>query len=162
MTLQLFLRAWVTAIFQSQVIYNKTNFHNEKMSYDNQLFYTPRIVCKDGFSVSLQIHNSNYCSTENGHREFGYSYQSVEFGFPSENDKDLAKFSEMYGYSSYNYDVPEGEDAVEIPFNEETFDCTGTVGSVPIEDIQRILDNHGGIDWETTLSVDSCKQLTKN
>ena len=161
MNLQLFLRLIVTTLFQSQVTYDKTNRHGENMSYDNQLFYVPTIHCKDGFNVSLQINNSNYCSTENGYKEFGYSYQSVEFGFPSMNDKDLAKFSEMYGNSQYDYNVPEGEDVIETPFNEDVFDCINTVGSVPINDIQRILDNHGGIDWETTLSIEKCKHYTK-
>lgn len=159
MTLQLFLRAIVTVLFQSQVVYNKKGFMGSPMSYDNQLFYVPRIVCKDGFAVSLQGHNASYCSTENGYREFGYSYQSVEFGFPTQNDKDLAKFSEMWGSSDYSQNE-EGED-IEIPFDENTFDCTGTVGRVPIEDIQRILDNHGGIDWEQTLSVEACEKLIR-
>jgi hypothetical protein len=160
MNLQLFLRAIITVLFQSHITYDKkSSFKGDKMSYDNQFFFVPRIICKDGFAVSCQIHNSSFCSTENGYRKFGYSFQSVEFGFPNVNDKDLAKFSEEYGYPTYDFAQGDAEETIELPFDEETFDCTNTVGSIPIDDIQKILDNHGGIDWEATLSVDACKKL---
>jgi|SRR6478609_4310962 len=58
--------------------------------YENSFFLCPRIVCVDGFSVSLQISKGSYCASENGYRKFGFNFQSVEYGFPSEYEQLLA------------------------------------------------------------------------
>lgn len=57
--------------------------------YENSFFLCPRIVCSDGFNISLQISKGSYCSTENGYRKFGFYFKSVEWGFPSEQDPTL-------------------------------------------------------------------------
>lgn len=91
--------------------------------YDNNLFYTPRIYCKDGFNISIQIHNGNYCSSENGYRQFGLKWQGVEWGYPSK----LLRNSKRYCH--------------------ETPGTTQTVGvNVPIEVMDELLVSHGGID----------------
>ena len=123
-------------------------FQRGKSNYDETYFHCPKVICKDGFNVSLQINNGNYCSSENGYRELGVDWQEVEFGFPSENDKNMWKHSEMYGSPTW------GDDYKEIPFNEYGFNVTDTVGRIPVEDMQKVLDNHGGIDWNATLSFD--------
>lgn len=128
-------------------------FQDTKKKYNETYFSCPVIICKDGFNVSLQINHANYCTSENGYRELGVDWQEVEFGFPSENDKDMFKFSESYGYGGYD------DEGNEIPFNEEDFDVTDTVGRIPVEDMQKILDNHGGIDWDATLSFDVAKNI---
>jgi len=158
MNLILFFRLITMAIFQKQVCHDKPSGYSDgsKMSYNTQLFYCPRITCKDGWSISLQIHNGNYCESENGYRAFGHTMQSVEFGFPSVDDKDLHKYSEMYGGSSYNSDTDE-----EVPFNPDTFTSVSGVGKIPVSVIQFICDNnHGGIDWEATISVKEWEKLT--
>lgn len=144
MNLTLFFRLILMSIFQSQVTYNKTNYKSEKMSYDNQLFYCPVVWAKDGFNVSLQIHNENYCSSENGYRQFGHTIEKVEFGFPSKNESMLHEYAEGY-YSS--------EDVL--------FDVTGSVGSIPVPVLEQIFKKHGGIDWKKTISVDTFELLTK-
>lgn len=144
------------SIFQKQVAYDKKDYFGDKMSYERQLFYCPVVHAKDGFSVSLQIHSSNYCSSENGYREFGHTMQEVEFGFPSEDDVLLHQHSEMYGSSKYDSDTDE-----EIPFNEEEFTTVGTVGRIPVSVLEELFEKHGGIDWEKTISVDQFKKFTK-
>jgi len=125
------------------------------MNYDNQYFFCPKIHCKDGFNVSLQINNGNYCESENGYRAFGVDWKYLEFGFPSQNDKAMWEYSEMYG--SLNWDDEDNE----IPFNEKDFDVTNTVGRIPIEVMQKVCDSHGGIDWDKTLSIEAAKQFLK-
>ena len=103
-----FFRLIQMSIFQEGVInmmYNKC--YGNSMTYDNTWFFCPRIVCNDGFSISLQIHNSNYCSSENGYRTLGHTMETVEFGFPN----------------------------------------------------QEIIDKHGGIDWDKTVSIKEFNNL---
>ena len=57
-------------------------YSDRPVNYDNVYFYCPRVFAKDGFNVSLQIQNGNYCSSENGYRKFGHTWEEVEFGFP--------------------------------------------------------------------------------
>lgn len=91
--------------------------------YDNNFFYTPRIYCKDGFNISIQINNGNYCSSENGYREFGLKWEGVEWGYPSK----LLRNSKRYCH--------------------ETPGTTQTVGiDVPIDVMDELLVSHGGID----------------
>ncbi len=52
-------------------------------SYKNSYFSCPCIYCKDGWYISLQINKGNYCSSENGYRQFGFNIRTVEWGFPS-------------------------------------------------------------------------------
>ena len=138
------------SIFQQQVAYNKKSHNNKPMCYDNQLFYCPTVYAKDGFHISLQGHNGNYCSTEKGYRELGHTYEEVEFGFPSEDDTLLHQYSEMFGYSR-EYD----ENDEEKPFNPDTFSSVGTVGRIPLTVLEELFTKRGGIDWEKTISVEA-------
>lgn len=131
-------------------------FQMGKNKYDDTYFYCPKVICKDGFNVSLQINKGNYCSSENGYRKLGVDWQEVEFGFPSENDKSMFKYSEGYGYGGYD------DDSNEIPFNEDEFDVTNTVGRIPVDAMQKVLDSHGGIDWNATLSFEVANKFIKN
>ena len=155
MKLEHYFRLILMSIFQGSVTYDKKGYSGEKMSYSNQMFYCPKIHCKDGFNVSLQIHNGNYCESENGYREMGVDWKEVEFGFPSINDKNMWKYSELWGYSNWD------ENGDEITFEHNDFDVTGTVGRIPLEVMQRICDNHGGIDWDITLSKETALKFIK-
>lgn len=112
------------------------------ISYDDTYFYLPLMYANDGFYVSLQIHNGNYCETENGYRKFGETYISVEFGFPSENEELMKPYAEGYNYGGYDED---GNDKV---FILEEFDIRGTVGNIPVSVMEDVFKKHGGIDWE--------------
>jgi hypothetical protein len=129
-------------IFQS---FTKTckSFNDEQFSYDNVYFYCPRVVAKDGFAISLQINNGNYCSSENGYRIFGYTWERVEFGFPSMNEELMFQYSESYCPDSINFDV------------------TNTVGSILVEVLETVFTKHGGIDWEATISIEAMKRLVE-
>ena len=51
--------------------------------YQDKYFFVPRIYCKDGFNISIQVNQGNYCASENGTRTFGLDWKLVEWGFPS-------------------------------------------------------------------------------
>lgn len=154
MNLTLFFRLITQVLFnQHIVVRNNKDWSYVRPTYDNTHFYCPKVYAKDEFSVSLQINNGNYCESENGYRKLGRTWEKVEFGFPSENEPLMWEYSEMWG-DDYSYD-DEGEMSV-IPFNSEGFDVTGTVGSIPIEVMEKVFEKHGGIDWEK-----SCEFQTK-
>ena len=79
----------------------------------------PRIVCNDGFSVSVQASVHTYCTPRiDGADE----YTSVELGFPSAEDKLI------------------------IEYAEDPDEPTETVyGYVPINIVVKLIEKHGGI-----------------
>jgi len=80
-----------------------------------------RVVCKDGFSVSVQASSTHYCTPKSN---LG-PYTEVELGFPSEPVEAWMPYAD-------NVDNP-----------------TGTIyGYVPIELVEEVLKKHGGIDWK--------------
>lgn len=98
-------------------------------TYDRKIFFLPRVYCKDGFNISIQVHNGNYCASENGTRTFGLNWIEVEWGFPSE----------PIDGEKYNA--------------EDKEDTTNSVGGwVDIKLIDELCEQHGGIDLTTTLS----------
>lgn len=98
-------------------------------TYDRTFFHLPRVCCKDGFSISLQVNNANYCASENGTRTFGLDWKLVEWGFPSQNI-DAEKY------------------------NAEEHPTTESVGGyVDVKLIDELCEQHGGIDLQATLSA---------
>jgi len=81
----------------------------------------PRIICKDGFSISVQARASAYCTPR---RDSG-PHSAFECGYPSAwPSSTLIEYAENRG------------------------DPTETVyGYVPREVVQAELDLHGGIDF---------------
>ena len=75
------------------------------------------LVCKDGFSVSVQASETSYCQPRNN----AGPYTSVELGFPSWEEPKI------------------------MPWAEDKEDPTGTVyGWVPSDVVLEIIDDHGG------------------
>lgn len=82
-----------------------------------------RIICNDGFSVSVQGGNQfNYCEP----RRHCNMYFEVELGFPSETIPELDKYA----------DDPDN--------HKET-----VFGYVPIEEVEELIAKHGGIKEQT-------------
>ena len=78
-----------------------------------------RVVCADGFSISIQASSYNNCSP----REDGaLAYKSVELGFPSRPCPFIVDYAEEQG------------------------NWTGTVyGYVPASLVKKMIAGHGGI-----------------
>jgi hypothetical protein len=110
--------------------FTKPTMEKMEEAYNNYLPCLPRVYAKDGFNISIQCRNGNYCDSENGTRTFGFDWKLVEWGFPSE----------PIDGKKYN-----AED------EENTTDTVG--GYVPMEDIESLIEEHGGFDLETTLKM---------
>ena len=77
----------------------------------------PRVLCNDGFSVSIQANEYVYCSPR---LDVADHYDTVELGFPSEKD-DLI-----------------------LPYAVEEDRPTETVyGWVPVEVVNELINKHG-------------------
>lgn len=104
-------------------------FQGNRDSYNySHVFAIPHIVCKDGFDISIQISRYCYCESENGHRQFGLNWISAEFGYTSQNEELLFSYS------------------------DNSRDTTESVGCVPIEVLQEVIDKHQGIDFARTVA----------
>lgn len=83
----------------------------------------PRVVCKDGFTISIQASKNHYCYPRASFKpRDGKTYSAVELGYPSAVD-DL------------------------ITFYAKDDEYTKTVyGWVPIDVVVQLIEKHGGID----------------
>jgi len=83
-----------------------------------QVGIRPRVVCNDGFSVSIQASRGHYCYPREDNLQ---EYQEVELGYPDVADEIIE-------------DYADGDD------------LTNTVYAfVPIEVVEELLAKHGGI-----------------
>lgn len=86
--------------------------------------FVPRVVCADGFSISIQCNHRSYCLPQQDYTE---TYHAMELGYPSSLDEVTKSIIGDYA---------------------ETRDTTETVfGYVPTEIIDQLLEAHGGIKW---------------
>lgn len=84
----------------------------------------PKVVCNDGFSISIQASETHYCEPRQSKIS---NYKSVELGFPSAEEELISDYA-------------------------EDDDLTNTVyGWVPVEIVDQLLEKHGGIDYLATL-----------
>ena len=132
------LQEFVNTMAFGMLMANNNECKRTKMGMENAYmstrFLLPRIHCKDGFNISIQVNRGNYSASENGVRTFGTDWKLVEWGFPSE----------QIDGEKYN--------AEEI-FYEEKIDTTQSVGGyVEIELMDALLQEHGGIDLQATLT----------
>ena len=103
---------------------NTTGWSRRFEGYDNVF---PRMICKDGFSMSVQGHYGAYSSPRD---DFADSYATVEIGYPSAAEPLLMERAEN----------PENP--------------TETVyGYVPIATVLEIIEKHGGFDEAASLAT---------
>ena len=80
---------------------------------------SPKIECTDGFSMSVQVSETHYCTPR---MNDALEYFNVEVGFPS------------------------AEEELLMPYAEEEANPTGTVyGWTPVEVVNSVIEKHGGI-----------------
>ena len=80
---------------------------------------TPPVICKDGFTMSVQASETHYSEPKG----FADEYSEVEIGFPSDMENLI------------------------MDYCEDHQDPCGTVyGYVPVKLVDRVIDKHGGID----------------
>ena len=81
--------------------------------------YCPHVICKDGFKMSVQAGQSNYCEP----KDVVDHYEEAEVGYPSAEEHLIARYAE------------DGENL-----------CDTVYGYVPCFIIDRVIEKHGGID----------------
>ena len=92
----------------------------------------PRIVCNDGFSVSVQGSNFHYCTPRENLLDDDYS--EVELGYPSVEDDVISDYA------------------------EDPRDLTQTVYPfTPIEVVEELVAKHGGISGPDTEMAEKLK-----
>ena len=87
-------------------------------------YHNPRVVCRDGFSMSVQARNGAYCRPRIDGAE---SYTSVEVGYPTEQCPILRKYAE-----NRNARIEDGEVQTVYPY-------------IPVELVRQVIANHGGM-----------------
>lgn len=102
----------------------KINEYAQKFKPQHRYPLLPRVVCADGFTISVQCGKGNYCSPREDHATH---YSSFELGYPSDLDEVTNSLLKSYA---------EAENTVDTVF-----------GYVPEEVVDQLLDAHGGIKW---------------
>ena len=92
----------------------------------------PKIICSDGFEMSVQVGFSLYSTP----KKVAKRYTAVEIGFPSEHEQLIEEFAETF-YEEDGEDVTDYTDTV-YPY-------------VPVKIVDKVLKKHGGIDLIETL-----------
>ena len=104
--------------------------HNNTNEFDLNSFFEitlkirdrvyPAILCKDGFSMSVQANENAYCTPRQNNAP---KYEEVEVGFPSQSESLLQQYKES----------PEAPDEKSVyPY-------------VPVEVVEKIVMKHGGV-----------------
>jgi len=78
-----------------------------------------RVVCKDGFSMSVQAHEGAYCSPRVNNAE---TYTAVEVGYPNRLENLLMPWCE-----------------------DDTRPCDTVYGYVPCHRVSLVITKHGGM-----------------
>ena len=107
-----------------------TNHNTNPLMMNHMLTSTrlPKIVCVDGFKMSVQVGSSLYSAP----KKVAKRYSAVEIGFPSEHEPLIEEFAERV---------------------EDEIDYTDTVYPyVPVKIVDKVLKKHGGINLTETLS----------
>lgn len=96
--------------------------HNRKQKEKYPEFaQVEKIICNDGFSVSIQASSAHYCRPRETQTE-KTNYETVELGFPTETDELI------------------------LEWVEDADDPTDTVyAQVPVEVVEELLWKHGGV-----------------
>ena len=92
----------------------------------------PKIVCSDGFEMSVQVGFSLYSTP----KKVAKRYSAVEIGFPSEYEPLIEEYAETF-YKEDGEDVTDYTDTV-YPY-------------VPVKIVDKVLKKHGGINMTETL-----------
>jgi len=112
----------------------KVTNHSSDPSMKHMLTSTrlPKIVCVDGFKMSVQVGSSLYSTP----KKVAKRYSAVEIGFPSEHEPLIEEYAETF-YKDDGEDVTDYTDTV-YPY-------------VPVKIVNKVLKKHGGIDLTETL-----------
>ena len=86
----------------------------------------PKLVCKDGFTMSVQAGQSLYSTP----KDVADEYEEAEVGFPSSPEPLITKYAEDW----------------EVAGDDDQRLCDTVYPYVPVELIDEVIRKHGGID----------------
>ena len=89
----------------------------------------PRVICNDGFSLSIQASNAHYSEPNENAKS---DYKAFELGYLSQREEELNQYIEMW-------------------CNEEEYE-KAVYAYVPKKVVESLLEKHGGIDRERTFN----------
>ena len=109
-----------------------TNHNTNPLMMNHMLTSTrlPKIVCADGFEMSVQVGFSLYSTP----KKVAKRYTAVEIGFPSEHEPLIEEFAETF------HQEEEEEDYTDMVYPY-----------VPVKVVDKVLKKHGGINIIETL-----------
>ena len=81
----------------------------------------PYLICKDGFQMSVQASETHYSAP----RGFADKYSEVEIGYPSDVENLIMDYCE-----------------------DDNNPCETVYGYVPVNIVDRVIEKHGGIDYD--------------
>ena len=79
----------------------------------------PRVICKDGFSISIQASETHYCTPKTNE---DILFETVELGYPDDIEELILGYAENIQDPMYT-----------------------VYGYVPVELVDMMLEKHGGI-----------------
>ncbi|CAM7287906.1 Phage protein [Enterobacter intestinihominis] len=88
---------------------------------NSEYYFNKRVVCADGFSISIQANNGAYCQPRCDIKDIS-SYYEFELGFPSDKDESIMQYAED----------PESPVDTVYPY-------------VPRNLVEKMIESHGGI-----------------
>lgn len=113
-----------------EYLMNSRDVKSLRVIDDYEFARSPRIICADGFSMSVQANHGAYCLPRTNIAEWTH----VEVGFPSAKPEEFYEYAESSGYND------EEDGSVEF------MDYTETVYPyVPIELVEACIAAHGGM-----------------
>ena len=91
----------------------------------------PRVVCKDGFVMSVQASSYHYSQP----KDLVDEYLEFEIGFPNQEEPLIMSYCE-------DTDKP----------------CDTVYGYVPTEIVEQVIDKHGGFDFDAIRTLNKSTQ----
>lgn len=106
----------------------------------------PRIVCNDGYSVSVQASEHMYCEPRytQWQNEGGWQVVNGNYWLSSEPPRNF-KTDHFTPYESVELGFPSEADELIYEYAENDDDYTSTVyGCVPVKIVEQLIEKHGG------------------
>lgn len=124
----------------------EATFLDGRMCYVADNLVRPRVICNDGFSISVQANECAYCLPRISQ---GLLDEKLYFKGTFNFDRDVASgfIDEFIPYVEVELGYPSEVEEDLLPYAEDESDPTNTVyGYVPIEIVDSMIQRHGGIN----------------
>ena len=108
--------------------YRSVKEYNSAMQ-EMKISHNPYVVCKDGFTMSVQAGQSCYSVP----KDVADKYEEAEIGYPSTPEVLIKQYAEIM-------------DVEEASVEDDSWLCDTVYPYVPVNIIDKVIRKHGGID----------------